>query len=96
MLVDGFDKLWSLLGPSAGAIGTILAVVGVGVLVIAILGWAWQRRKGAVSIGGFPWMAVIIGAVMAGPKVLFPVILGIGDALINVVKLVVTWVTGQF
>lgn len=96
MLVEGWNKLWSLLGPHSGAIGTVLAVIGVAVLVFSIIGWVWQRRKGSVSVGGFPWMAVIVGAILAGPTVTLPILLGIGDILINLVSSIINWFTGQF
>lgn len=96
MLVSGWNDLMDLLGNGGQAIFTIAAVIGVVVLLASVLGWLWQRRKGSVSVGGFPWMAVIVGAVLAGPKVVIPVLLGIGDALIGLGKIVLEWITGQF
>lgn len=95
MLVNGWNALWEAL-PNSGAIGTILAVIGVLIIVLALLKWAWERRRGSVNAQGFPWMALVFAAILAGPNITLPIILGIGDALINLVGNVIKWVTGQF
>ena len=95
-LVSGFNTLWNNL-PNSGPIGIILAAVGALIIVLTVLPWLWQRRKGGASgLGGFPWMAVVIAALLAGPKVVFPVLLGVLGLVINVFIGALNYIIGLF
>lgn len=85
--VSGWEAVW---GPLRSAIGgqvvTILAVVGVLIIVVAVLGHLWQRRKGgAFSTSHTLLVPVLVGAILCGPDVVVPILLNLLQSLINVV-----------
>lgn len=85
MKVD-FNKPWNdLIGglPILESIFNVLGIVGVVLVVFALCKWGWDRRRG--GSGGFPWMAIIIGAVCAAPKALIPVLLWVASVIASVV-----------
>ena len=81
-LVNGWNKITEMLNP----ILTPLAVVGVIILVLALVGYLWSKRKG----GGNPQLTqgllitTVIAGVCASPKVIIPAFLAIFDILIDV------------
>lgn len=81
-LVGGWDNLWNGITGSSN-IGLVMAVVGVALIAFFMLKWLWQKRNGAG--GGFPWIGVGLGAVLAGPEWLFPLLLRILQLIINIV-----------
>lgn len=92
--VTGWNSLWAL---APAGLGVALATVGAAVLVWFVGSWAWQKRKGGGGgMSGFPWMAVLIGALLAGPAVVFPAILGLLSALVNMFIAIVTFFVNLF
>ncbi|MFC8797322.1 hypothetical protein ACFT2C_06290 [Promicromonospora sp. NPDC057138] len=86
--LDGsWDVLWgSVIGASGmGRLADLASVVGVAMVVVSIVGWIWQRRRrgGGGGRNGGLIVALIIGAILAGPNVLLPRLLWIADALVN-------------
>ena len=79
--VTGWTSLWAM---APKGLGTALATIGVAIVVWFVISWAWQKRKGGQGgLGGFPWMAVLIGSLLAGPAVVFPALLGLLGAVVN-------------
>lgn len=88
----------SLIGFAPAGFWNILAAIGVGIMVIALAGWLWKRRKGGAGGGGgggFPWIAFILGAVLAGPKIMIPAVLLLAQGAIALVIKVIEWVGQQ-
>lgn len=95
-LVGGFTALWSNL-PNAAAIADVLSMVAVVIVLVTVVPWLWQRRKGGLSgMGGFPWVGVIVAAFLAGPSVVFPVLLGLLGLVINVGISGLNYIIGMF
>jgi len=85
--VGGWNRLISAF-PSG--VLTALSVIGVAILVIAIIAWLWQRRKGGGGgMSGFPWIAVILAAALAGPQLVIPALIGVLQFIINFVIAIV-------
>lgn len=82
-LSAAWDSFW---GPVSSAIGTsattLLTVVGVVILIASIATYIFKKRQGGANTGGLFW-AALIGAVLAAPAVLFPLLLQLADFVIN-------------
>jgi len=90
--VSGWNQL---IGKIPGGVLTVLTIIGVALIVIFVAKWIWGRRRGGGGgMSGFPWLAIIFGAILAGPTVTVPAILTILQALVNVVINLATWVGG--
>lgn len=91
-LVAGWNNLWGAVS-GGGKLGVILAAVGVAIIVFAVLSWLWKKRNGGGGgMSGFPWMMILLGAILAGPSVVIPLILMIAQVIINIVIGLMTWV----
>lgn len=94
--VGGFSTLWSAL-PNSATIGTVLAAIGVLIVIITVLPWLWQRRKGGLQgMNGFPWIAVVIAGICAGPQVVFPILLGLLGLVVNLLVAAAQFTIGLF
>lgn len=83
--VDFVGPWNNLLGSINGVDGilTVLAVFGVLIVVVSLVGWIWKKRRGG-GAGGFPVMAVLCGALLAAPKAVIPIVLVILQWLTNI------------
>ncbi|GAB6858078.1 hypothetical protein [Microbacterium xylanilyticum] len=90
-LVGGWNRIWGNLVPQGLQI--VMTVVGVGIIVIFIGLWLWQKRKAGVSgvATGFPGMATFFGCLLAGPNVILPVALLIIQGILGIVVAVLAW-----
>ena len=89
-LVGPWNRLVGIMPPT---LLNILAVVGILLIVIGLGKWFWDRRRGG-GAQGFPWMMLILGGVLAGPRVFVPVILMLVQAIINVISALIKGVSG--
>lgn len=62
---------------------TVVAVFGVIIVVVSLISWIWKKRRGG-GAGGFPVMAVGLGALLAAPKAVIPVVLLILQWIVNI------------
>jgi cell shape-determining protein MreD len=86
-LSGGWSTFWNAVTSSAGTPLTgILSVLGVCVLVFTLASYFWQRARGQGhnDSGKLVW-ALAVGAVLAAPGVIFPLILGLMDMVANAV-----------
>lgn len=92
-LVDGWNKLVSVI---PGGLLAAMTVVGVAIIVIFVLKWVWDGRRGGggTSMKTFPWMAVIFGAILAGPQLVVPALLSLLQALLIVGVTLFKWFAG--
>jgi hypothetical protein len=63
---------------------TIITVIGVLAFLFALVGFAWQKRKGGGGNTKGLWWALIIGALASAPNVLIPILLTIVDLIVNI------------
>ncbi|MGC0250429.1 hypothetical protein [Pseudactinotalea sp. Z1748] len=95
--VSAWNNLWT---PIRSAVGgqfiTILAVIGVALIVLSLFQFFWQRRRGGGMNGlGSLTMPLILGALLVAPDVLVPTFLWCAQGVVNVfVALASTLTTG--
>lgn len=85
-LDGGWDVLWgSIISASGmGRVAALAGALGVALVVVSLIGWIWQRRRrGGGGRNAGLVVALVIGAIMAGPNVLLPRLLWIVDAVVN-------------
>lgn len=80
-----WNTFWASISGALGGITTLMAIIGTLMIVIAFVGWLWQKRKGGNMSGGAGGLLItlIIGAILASPGVLIPLVLGIFDFAAN-------------
>ncbi|MCC3299798.1 hypothetical protein [Arthrobacter caoxuetaonis] len=83
----GWDAAWASLTDGYPGLGSTLAFVGVAVVVLSLMQWAWAARRGrAQGQAAKPvWGALIIGSLLTAPTVIVPLLLGVLSTLINIV-----------
>lgn len=90
-LSGGWDQFWSALKGASGMdqILNLMTIIGVIIVVFALLKWTWDRRRGGGFGGGGGsggvWGALLVGAVLTAPALLFPIMLTVLDVIANAV-----------
>lgn len=90
-LSGSWSAFWRALPGGVSNLLNLLAIVGVALVAIAFIKWAWDRRRGMG--GGFGGGggsqgivgAVIVGIVLAAPNLVIPAVLSVLDLLIDAV-----------
>lgn len=95
-LSRSWKTFWDAITAGYSGIITMMSIIGVGLVVFALVKWAWDRRRGgSMGQGAQPlWGALIPGAVLAAPAVIFPILLQLLDWVANIVLNLVTTATG--
>lgn len=87
-LGEGWDNLIGAFEKQAAfeKILTLLTAVGALLVVMAVVKWFWDKRRGGGGGGGgnssVGW-ALAVGALLAAPQIIIPVILDILDVVAN-------------
>lgn len=86
-LAGGWKVFWDKVQGQLGGITTLLTVIGALLVVMALVMWLMERRRsGSAGMGQgaqkVMW-AGIVGAVLAAPGFILPIMLGIIDLVIN-------------
>lgn len=76
-LVGPWTTLWDTLTSGWSGLAMAMSLLGVALIVIAVLAWAWARRKGGQMNQGSDKIvgAMIIGGTLAAPGMLIPLAL---------------------
>jgi len=83
-LSGAWSTFWNAVTASAGAqLTNVLSVLGVVVLVAAFAGYLWQRARNKGGDNGKLLWAVAIGATLAAPGVIFPLVLNVVNLIAN-------------
>lgn len=85
-LKGGWNGVWSAVNAGFPGLTKLMTIIGVILVVFALLKWAWDRRRGGgMGQGSQPlWGALIPGAILCAPGVLFPMLLGLLDWVANI------------
>lgn len=92
--VDFIGGWNSFLSFFPSGIWNILTVAGVLIALTGLAIWVWKKRKagaGGGGGGGFPWLYLIIGGTLAGPKIVVPAILLLAQVLLVLFVKVLEW-----
>lgn len=82
-LADSWGKIWGAISGSFGGLATMLAIIGLFIILGSVGKWLWDKRKGGG--GGMGKMAIplLIGVILAGPGVIIPIFLRLLDFVVN-------------
>lgn len=87
-LSGSWSSFWGKFQGSIGSVMTLITMVGMLLVVGSVLKWLWDRRRGGGGGGGMGgantviW-TLLLGATLAAPNLLIPVILTFLDAVAN-------------
>ena len=82
-LAGGWAKLWASMSASgAGPLLDTAVIIGVALLVIAVLTYIWEKRRGGANATKVMWTA-ILAAAMSAPVALFPAVFTMFDFVLN-------------
>lgn len=86
-LSASWDTFWTAVSGPAGPILSLLSVVGVLLVVMALVKWAWDRRRGGGGGMGQQssavWGALLVGSILSAPNILIPMLLLVMDVIAN-------------
>lgn len=91
-LQGGWSDVWSALKGAVGpSLTNILTIAGVVIVVLALIGWLWKRRRNLAQQGGHAEIAgaFMVGALLLAPEVIIPILLWLADGIINTVIAIV-------
>lgn len=86
-LGGSWEQFWNAVQGQAGPILDLLGVIGVLMVVLAVVKWAWDRRRG--QGGGYGqqsnaiWGALLIGSILSAPGIVLPIVLYMFDVIAN-------------
>lgn len=84
-LKGSWSSFWGAISGGFGGLTTMLSIVGVGLVVVAIGKWVWDRRRQGGAGNHQPlWGALLVGALLCAPTVLMPLLLTVMDAVANI------------
>lgn len=86
-LSGGWGTIIDAIGGTLGPFLTLMTATGVIVIVMAVFKFMWDKRRGGgMGQGGsqIGW-AIALGALLAGPMLLIPIMLTFVDIIANAV-----------
>jgi hypothetical protein len=84
---SGWNTVWNSVTAAVGTqLTTLMTAFGVVLVVFAIIRWLWDRRRSGFqgNHSGLLW-TFGIGAVLAAPEAIMPLLLGLADLITNAV-----------
>ncbi|MHB8318078.1 MAG: hypothetical protein ACYDEP_02430 [Acidimicrobiales bacterium] len=86
-LAGGWQTINNAIQSALGSGTTnLITLAGTLLVIVGVLGWLWERRKGGGSQGHQKlFWTIILGAVLAGPGLLIPIFLTLADFIVNAV-----------
>lgn len=88
-LSGSWSSFWDAVTNAAGPqLTNLMSVIGIGILVITLIAYFWQRARSKGGDAGKLGWAAAFGALLSAPGVLLPLLLTIvdlvGNALIGI------------
>ena len=82
---SGWNTVWNSVTAAVGTqLTTLMTALGVVLVVFAIVKWLWDRRRSGFqgNHSGLLW-TFGVGAVLAAPEAIMPLLLGLADLVTN-------------
>jgi len=92
-LSGGWTTFWGAVTSAAPSLTAIMSVLGILILLASLVSYIWSRMRGQGGDNGRLIWAIIAGAVLAAPGVLFPLFLGLADMVAN--SMIAIWAATQ-
>jgi RsiW-degrading membrane proteinase PrsW (M82 family) len=93
-LAGSWNTAWTAISGSLGAFSSLLAVIGTLLVVFAIVGYIWERRRGGGGNHSKLIYTLVIGAVLSAPGVVIPALLTAIDFIVNALLSLLNGTTG--
>ena len=78
-----WSTLWGKLNQGTfGQFLLLLTIIGVAMVAFAIGKFLWDKKRGGGQATPLMWV-IVVGALLAGPNAILPLVLKIVDILIN-------------
>lgn len=69
---------WATLSPDVQELLELISYIGVALIVVSLLTYAWQRRNGKAKAGPLVW-TILIGCLACAPNLIIPGVLALID-----------------
>lgn len=94
-LAGAWSSFWGAISGSAGInnLTTILAIVGMLLIVGALVKFVWDKRRGGGGNSQAVIWTMIVGGILAGPNVFIPLLLTLADFIVNLFETILRSVT---
>jgi len=79
-----WTSLWAKISGTLGTLTTLIATIGMLLVVGSIIGYIWERRRGGSNHSKLIY-TLLIGGILAAPTFLIPAILHLVDFLVNTI-----------
>lgn len=85
-LSGAWDTFWrNISGGNFGQFLTLLAVIGMLIIVAGIVKYLWDKRRGGGGNTNALVWTIVVGAVLAAPALIIPILLAAIDIVVNAV-----------
>jgi hypothetical protein len=82
-LASDWSSLWGSISGSIGPLTRLLGAIGLILMLIALIRWVIDKRRGGqANHAGLLWTA-IFGAILSAPNMLLPTALTLVDKVVN-------------
>lgn len=86
-LESGWNTFWNAVNSATGTkITSFMAVAGVCAMVFAIISYGWGKFRNRPAQPGTVMWAMIVGALLAGPAIIIPTLLKLGDLVVALIQ----------
>lgn len=82
-LKGSWDTFWNAISGDVKSVLSLIAIIGAVIIVGAIITYFWNRKRGGdASTSALMW-TVAVGALLAAPGAIIPLLLLLFDAIAN-------------
>lgn len=85
-LSGAWDKFWgNITGGNFGNFLMLLAIIGMLIVVFGIIKFLWEKRRGGGGNNNALIWTIVVGALLAAPALVIPLLLNVIDILVNAI-----------